>query len=206
MKVLLINGSPHKDGCTMRALEEVASELNKNSVETEFFHIGTKPVAGCIACGNCRKTGSCIFSDDGVNHCNRIMKDCQGLIIGAPVHYASPAGAATAFFDRLFYSGSSFAFKPGAAVVSARRAGTTASLDMLNKYFLISQMPLVSSSYWNMVHGSDKSDVEKDEEGLQTMRQLGRNMAWMLKLIKAGLDSGISLPGVEDKIRTNFIR
>ena len=169
----------------MRALEEVASELNKNSVETEFFHIGTKPVAGCIACGNCRKTGS---------------------IIGAPVHYASPAGAATAFFDRLFYSGSSFAFKPGAAVVSARRAGTTASLDMLNKYFLISQMPLVSSCYWNMVHGSNKSDVEKDEEGLQTMRQLGRNMAWMLKLIKAGLDSGISLPGVEDKIRTNFIR
>ena len=144
--------------------------------------------------------------ENGLDYVLLAFKDCQGLIIGAPVHYASPAGAATAFFDRLFYSGSSFAFKPGAAVVSARRAGTTASLDMLNKYFLISQMPLVSSCYWNMVHGSNKSDVEKDEEGLQTMRQLGRNMAWMLKLIKAGLDSGISLPEVEDKIRTNFIR
>lgn len=190
----------------MRALEEVASELNKNSVETEFFHIGTKPVSGCIACGNCTKTGSCVFSDDGVNYCNNLMKDCQGLIIGTPVHYASPAGTATAFFDRLFYSGRNFAFKPGAAVVSARRAGTTASLDMLNKYFLISQMPLVSSCYWNMVHGSNKADVEKDGEGLQTMRQLGRNMAWVLKLIKSGAESGIPLPEVEDKIRTNFIR
>lgn len=205
MKVLLINGSPHRNGCTFTALTEVANELNKQEVETEIFQLGTESLHGCTGCGACGKLGKCVF-DDVVNEAAQKLSESDGLIVGSPVHYASPAGVLISFMDRLFYSCKKVAFKPAAAVVSARRAGTTASLDVITKYFSISQMPIVSSSYWTMVHGSTSSDVEKDLEGLQIMRQLGRNMAWLLKTIKAGKDSGLELPQIEAKIKTNFIQ
>ena len=161
-----------------------------------------------MGCGGCAKLGRCIYEDDMVNQAVEKMKESDGLVVGSPVHYASASGAITSFLDRFFYSGGRYAVhKPGAAVASARRAGTTAALDQLNKYFMISQMPVVSSQYWNMVHGSCPEDVRKDEEGLQIMRVLGRNMAWMLKCIEAGKNAGIPIPAAEEeKKRTNFIR
>lgn len=207
MKVLMLNGSPHEKGCTYTALSEVAGELNKAGIETEIMHVGGEAVRGCMGCGACSKLGKCIFGDDKVNEAVEKMRESDGLVIGSPVHYASASGAITSFMDRFFYSGgSAAAHKPGAAVVSARRAGTTATLDQLNKYFMITQMPVVSSQYWNMVHGQCPEDVKKDEEGMQIMRVLGRNMAWMLKSIEAGKAAGIELPGTEEKKRTNFIR
>lgn len=208
MKVLMLNGSPHEKGCTYTALLEVAGELERAGIETEIMHVGGDDVRGCMGCGACSRLGRCIFNDDKVNGAVEKMKHCHGLIVGSPVHYASAGGAITSFLDRFFYSGGSYvAHKPAAAVASARRAGTTATLDQLNKYFMISQMPVVSSQYWNMVHGNSPQDVKKDEEGLQIMRVLGRNMAWMLKCMEAGRAAGIGLPEAEEvKMRTNFIR
>ncbi len=206
MKVLLINGSPHVDGCTRAALDEVAAELERCGVEAEIMHIGKAAISGCTACGGCAKGGKCVI-DDTVNAAIGKMRECDGLIVGSPVHYAMPAGALLSFLDRMFFAAASeFAHKPGAAVVSARRAGTTATLDVLNKYFTISQMPVVSSTYWNMVHGAQSTDVAQDEEGLQTMRNLGRNMAWLLNCIKAGREAGFPAPKADKSSRTNFIR
>lgn len=208
MKVLMLNGSPHEKGCTYTALSQVAGELNRAGIETEILHVGGKDVRGCMGCGACGKLGKCVFGEDMVNDAVAKMRECDGLVVGSPVHYASAGGAITSFLDRFFYSGSSAAaHKPGAAVASARRAGTTAALDQLNKYFMISQMPVVSSQYWNMVHGQCPEDVKKDEEGMQIMRVLGRNMAWLLKSIEAGKAAGIDFPEAEaEKKRTNFIR
>lgn len=206
MKVLLINGSPHQNGCTYTALSEVAKELKAQGVESEIFWIGSAPVGGCIGCGGCAGKGECVFGGP-VNEAIRLAKTADGIVLGSPVHYASAAGSATGFFDRLFYAGGAFLrFKPGAAVASARRAGTTATLDQLGKYFTINNMPLVGSQYWNMVHGNRPEDVLQDAEGMQTMRQLARNMAWLLKSIEAGRAAGLSLPAQEDRVRTNFIR
>jgi multimeric flavodoxin WrbA len=210
MKVLLVNGSPHKKGCTWTALTEVAKTLDKEGIETEIFWIGIKPLAGCTACKSCAKTGRCMF-DDTVNEFLDIAKDADGFIFGSPVHYASASGAMTSFMDRVFYTdlqsgGQTFCLKPAAAVVSARRAGTTATFEQLNKYFTISQMPVISSSYWNMVHGVQPDDVKKDLEGLQTMRILARNMAFFMKCKEAGLTAGVQLPVQEAIVRTNFIR
>ncbi len=206
MKVLLINGSPHEHGCTRAALDEVARTLSDCGVETELINIGTGAVAGCTACGGCARTGRCVV-DDGVNAAIEALAAADGLIVGSPVHYASPAGALLAFLDRMFFAGADrFAHKPAAAFTSARRAGTTASLDVINKYFTISQMPVVSSTYWNMVHGGRAEDVAEDAEGLQTARNLARNMAWLLRCIEAGRKAGIEPPEAELKNRTNFIR
>lgn len=204
MKVLLLNGSPRKEGCTYTALAEVAGALSAAGVETEIVHAAKGAVRGCIACQKCRELGNCVFDDDAVNTVREKMKEAQGLVIGAPVYYASPNGSMLSFLDRMFYAGNAnFAFKPGAAIVSARRAGTSASLDVLNKYFTISNMPLVSSMYWNMVHGNSPEDVRKDLEGMQIMRQLGTNMAWLMKCIAAGDAS----PAMETpRVRTNFIQ
>lgn len=206
MKVLMLNGSPHERGCTNRALLEVERALNEEGIETEIFHVGSQSVHGCIACQKCSETGRCVFTYDMVNQVLEEMETAAGLVVGSPVHYASPNGTVVSFLDRLFYAGRNFAFKPGAAVVSARRAGTTASLDVLNKYFTIAQMPVVSSSYWNMVHGFTPQEVEQDLEGLHTMRTLGKNMAWLLKCLEVGKAAGISFPAREETPRTNFIR
>lgn len=206
MKVLLLNGSPNEHGCTFRALTEVADSLKKNGVDSEIVQIGKGAIHGCIGCGGCRKLGHCVFGEDGVNEVVEKAKEADGFIVGSPVYYASPNGSILSFLDRMFYSGSRyFAHKPAAAVASARRAGTIATLDALNKYFMITQMPVVSSNYWNMVHGKTPEDVEKDLEGLQIMRILGQNMAWMLKCIEAGKEKGIVCPEGETKIMTNFI-
>lgn len=209
MKILLINGSPRGAKCTRTALEIVAEEIKSNGIDTEIVDIGAEPVRGCIGCGTCAKsgTGHCVFNDDNVNECIDKMKDCDGLVIGSPVHYAAASGAITSFMDRLCYAGgSNLAYKPGAAVVSCRRGGASAALDQLNKYFTILNMPVVSSNYWNMVHGNTPEEVLKDEEGVQTMRILGRNMAWLVKAIQAAKENGVPSPEREAKIKTNFIR
>lgn len=210
MKVILVNGSPHENGCTCTALRTVAKTLNEEGIETEIFQLGKQPLVGCTACGGCAQTGRCVF-DDRVNEFLDLAGGADGFVFGSPVHYASAGGAIVSFMDRAFYAGSNakerlFALKPAAAVVSARRAGTTAAFDQLNKYFTISQMPVISSRYWNMVHGTKPEDVEKDLEGLQVMRVLARNMAWFLKCKEAGAKAGVPLPEAEDTIRTNFIR
>jgi len=209
VKVLLICGSPHKEGCTHTALNAVAEELNKEGIETKEIWIGNKPVGGCTACGGCAGKGKCVY-DDVVNEVLAQVEEYDGYIFGSPVYYASPNGSMLAFMDRLFYAGASkMAYKPAAAVASARRAGTTATFDAMNKYFTINNMPVVSSRYWNNVHGANGkgSDVLQDEEGLQIMRYLGRNMAWMLKCIEAGKNAGIHHPEPEaSKINTNYIR
>lgn len=210
MKVLLVNGSPHPNGCTYTALAEVARTLNTEGITTEIFQVGTKPLAGCTACKTCAKTGRCTFTDF-VNDFLDLAQDADGFIFGSPVHYAAASGAITSFMDRVFYANllggrKLFYLKPAAAVVSARRAGTTATFDQLNKYFTISEMPIIASRYWNMVHGATPEDVQKDLEGLQTMRVLARNMAWFLKCKEAGAKSGVPLPTKEEPIFTNFIR
>lgn len=203
MKVLLINGSPHEKGCTYTALSEVAKVLESEGVETEIFHIGKGPVHGCVACGGCAKLGKCVFDDDPANEMMRLMGEADGIIVGSPVYYAGPNGALCALLDRVFFAGGGFPFKPAAAVVSARRGGTTAAFERLNKYFTMNRMPIVSSQYWNSVHGSAPEDVRQDAEGLQTMRTLGYNMAWMLKSIAEGKQA---LPTIEPWQGTNFIR
>lgn len=208
MKVLLVNGGPHEKGCTYTALCEVEKELNANGIETEIFWLGNKPVRGCIGCGGCvNNGGKCVFNDDVANTLIDKASTSDAFIFGSPVHYAAPSGTICAVLDRAFYAGGkNFKYKPGAAVLSCRRAGSTAAFDVLNKYFTISNMPIVSSGYWNMVHGAKAEDVLKDEEGLQVMRTLGKNTAWLLNCIKAGKDAGLERPAGEPKIRTNFIR
>ena len=211
MKVILVNGSPHKNGCTHRALAEVATTLDAHGIESEIFWIGAKPAAGCMACGRCRETGACIF-DDAANEFRARAEQADGFVFGAPVHYAHAASSLMGFMDRLFYSNGKagapavLSFKPAAAIASARRAGTTAALDDMQKFFTISNMPIVSSRYWNMVHGCTPEEVEQDQEGLWTMRQLGRNMAWLLKSLEAGREAGIGLPDREVGPFTSFIR
>lgn len=206
MKVLLINGSPHENGCTCAALREVAGALEAEGVETELFWLGRSPIVGCLGCGACTRLGKC-FVNDVVNTAVEKAKAADGLVIGSPVHYAAASGHVTSAMDRMFYSsGGALRLKPAAAVVSARRGGTTAALDQLNKYFTISQMPVVSSRYWNMVHGNTPEEVRQDEEGMSVMRTLGKNMAWLLKSIQAGKDAGLEPPEPEPPVRTNFIR
>ena len=205
-KVLLINGSPNEYGCTYTALHEIAVTLEKEGVEAEILQLGKKPVAGCIACGKCRESGRCIF-DDQVNAVLEKLDGYDGIIAGSPVYYSGPSGQICAFLDRLFYSGGRrMAGKLGAAIVSCRRGGASASFDRLNKYFGISNMHVVGSQYWNQVHGNTPEEVKQDSEGLQTMRTLARNMAWLLRCIEAGREQGILPPEREAPVRTNFIR
>lgn len=206
MKVLLINGSPHQKGCTYTALKEVEGALNKNGIETEIIWLGIKPIAGCIGCGNCLKKGKC-FVDDKVNEFLEKVPSADGFVFGTPVHFAACSGMLSSFMDRVFYGRRKlFSNKVAAAVASCRRGGATATLDEVNKYFSMNNMPIVSSQYWNMVHGSKPEEVLKDEEGMQTMRTLGNNMAWLLQCLEAGRHAGIELPKNEDIISTNFIR
>ena len=205
MKVMLLNGSPRGEKCTYTALSVIAERLNELGIETEIFHVGAKPLAGCIGCGTCRTNGKC-FVDDGVNEFVEKMDSADGLIVGSPVYYASASGQITSFLDRAFYSSGEMAGKPAAAIVSCRRGGATAAFDQLNKYFSISNMPIVTSNYWNQVHGNTPEEVLQDEEGMQTMRTLADNMAWLLNCIQAGREKGINLPAYEPKIKTNFIR
>lgn len=206
MKVLLINGSPNEHGCTDLALREVARTLEDCDVQTELLWIGKGPVRGCVACGGCRDKGRCVFDDDPVNRAIERMQQADGLVVGSPVYYASANGSVVSLLDRMFYATGGFPGKPAAAVVSARRAGTTASLDELNKYFTICGMPVVSSGYWNMIHGNNPDEAAQDAEGLQIMRNLGRNMAWLLRCIQAGREQDIVFPKQERDYRTNFIR
>lgn len=209
MKVLMLNGSPHPAGTTFTALSEVASTLAAEGIESEIVNIGVKPLNGCVACMKCRELKKCAFND-GVNDFLDKADSADAFIFGAPVHYASAAGAVIAFMDRLFYAAGnggrpSFYLKPAAAVVAARRGGTTAAFDQLNKYFTVSSMPVISSQYWNMVHGASPEDAKQDLEGMQTMRTLARNMAWFLKCKEAGAKAGVPLPALEARVRTNFI-
>ena len=211
MKVLLINGSPHQKGCTYTALSEVAKALWEEGIEADFFWIGNQPIRGCIGCYSCAKKQKCVF-EDKVNEFTVLAREYDGFIFGSPVFYSGMNGSLVSFMDRVFFSASSqdphpFRFKPAAAVVSARRSGTTSTLDQMNKYFLHQQMPVVPSRYWNMVHGNNPEEVMQDKEGLQIMRVLGRNMAWLLKLKEAGKKLGVPLPRQEEqRIATNFIR
>ena len=206
MKVLLVNGSPNREGCTYTALKEVSKTLEENGIDTEIFQVGNKPIGGCIGCGSCKKTGEC-FMKDGVNEFVEKAKGADGFVFGSPVYYAAASGSITSFLDRAFYSGGKhMAFKPGAVICSARRAGTTSTLDQLSKYLTICNMPVVSSQYWNMVHGNTPEEVKKDLEGMQTMRVLGRNMAWLIKCIDLGKKNNILKPELEERERTNFIR
>lgn len=205
MKVLLINGSPNPRGCTYTALNEVAKTLEQEGIETEIIQVGQKDIRGCIGCRQCKESGQCIF-DDFVNEVAPKFNECDGIVIGSPVYYASANGTLISFLDRLFYSTlADKTMKVGAAVVSARRAGTTATFDELNKYFTISQMPIVSSQYWNMVHGNTPEEVQQDLEGLQTMRTLGKNMAFLIKSIQLGKEK-YGLPEKEQHVFTPFIR
>lgn len=211
MKVLLVNGSPHKEGCTYTALTEVEKSLNKEGIETDIFWIGNKPISGCIACKACVKLKKCVFNNDKVNEFIEIAKDYDGFIFGTPVHWAAASGAIISFLDRVFYADScggrkSFYLKPAATVISARRAGTTATFDQINKYFGILQMPIITSQYWNIVHGAKPEEVKQDLEGMQIMRTLGRNMAFFLKCKEAGIKAGVKLLEVEPTVFTNFIR
>lgn len=206
MKVVLVNGSPHAKGCTYTALREVADALEKEGIETEIFQVGVKPISGCLACGACLKTGRCVICDT-VNDFLALAEKADGFVFGSPVHFASASGALTSFMDRAFYGrGNLFAYKPAAAIMSCRRGGATATFDQINKYFTISNMPIVSSQYWNQVHGNTPEEVRQDLEGLQTMRTLGINMAWLLESIQAGKNAGLSLPQREAAVRTNFVR
>lgn len=205
MKVLLVNGSSRRNGCTDIALREVERALNEEGIETESFFIGNGALPDCIACRKCREIGRCVFKDI-VNEFVEKAKFADGFVFGSPVYFAHPSGRLLTFMDRAFYSGgAAFQFKPAAAVLSARRAGTTASFDVINKYFTICSMPVVSSTYWNHVYGAQPEEVEEDKEGLMTMYNIGKNMAWMLKCIALGKENGLTHPDNE-KVLTNFIR
>ena len=208
MKVLLLNGSSPSQGCTYTALHEISAVLENAGLETEILFLGNDPVRDCTACGSCATlSGQCVFDGDIVNRIIEKAREADGFVFGTPVYYAHPSGRILSILDRVFYAGKSvFMYKPAAAIASARRAGTTATLDLLQKYFTISQMPVVSSTYWTMVHGKESADVLKDEEGLQTMRNLAANMVWMLQCIEAGKSMGIQPPQAEAGARTNFIR
>lgn len=202
----MINGSPHEHGCTFTALQEVAGALHAAGVETETLYLGNRPIPGCIACGQCAGTGEC-FRRDIVNETAARIDSFDGVVVGSPVYYSAPTGQLVSFLNRLFFCvGSRMAGKPGAAVVSCRRGGASATFEQINQYFAISGMPIVSSQYWNSVHGNTPEEVRRDEEGLQTMRTLGANMAWLLKCIEAGRRGGVEPPVREKLVRTNFIR
>jgi len=206
IKVILVNGSPRMQGNTNAALNEVAKALQNNGVETEIFWIGNKPMQCCIACNGCRHTGKCVTNDD-VNQFAQKMSTADALIVGTPVYYASAAGALRGWLDRLFYSHSTeFRGKLGSAVAVCRRGGATATIDQINKYFLFAEMPVVSSQYWNIIHGAKPDEVKLDSEGMQTMRVLGNNTAWLLKCIQAGKNAGVALPKQEERTWTNFVR
>lgn len=206
MKVLMLNGSANLKGNTYTALTEMGKQLEKEGIKYEIFQMGTAPVRDCIGCGQCTEKG-CVFEDDKVNEFIAKAKEADGFVFGTPVYYAHPSGRIQSFLDRVFYSsGRAFAFKPGASVAVARRGGTTASFDVLNKYFGISQMPIAGSTYWNIAHGAAAGESAKDAEGMQTMRNLARNLAWMLKCFESGREKGIALPDTERGNRTNFIR
>ena len=206
MKVLLINGSPHKEGCTYTALSEVAATLHRHNIETELLYLGVNPIAGCIACGSCMETGYC-FREDAVRDVQARLDEFDAIVIGSPVYYSAPSGQLISFLNRLFYGTQSrMAGKLGASVVSCRRGGASATFEQLNQYFTIANMPIVSSQYWNSVHGFTPDDVRKDREGLQTMRTLGENMAWLLRCIALGRQNGISRPNYEPALRTHFIQ
>ncbi len=206
MKVVLVNGSPNEKGCTYTALSEVAAELERQGVEAEIVHIGKEPIRGCLGCGGCRKAGRCVF-DDAVNALAGKLAEADGLVFGSPVFYAGISGQLKCFMDRLFYSQSAaLAHKPAAAVVSARRGGCATAFDDINRFFTINRMPVVASQYWNQVHGNTPEEVRQDAEGLQIMRTLARNMAWLLRCMEAGRQAGVALPEREAPVRTNFIR
>ena len=205
-KILLINGSPNQRGCTFTALSEIALTLAKEGVESEILWLGKEPVADCIACGKCADSGSCVF-DDLVNRIADRLDEFDGIVAGSPVYYAGPSGRICAFLDRLFYSnGARMAGKLGAAVVSCRRGGATAAFNRLNMYFMMNNMVVPTSQYWNQVHGNAPEEVRQDREGLQTMRMLARNMAWLLRCIELGRIAGLRAPVPEPRDRTNFIR
>ena len=207
MKVLLFNGSPRANGCTFTALSEIAGVLNAQGIETEILQIGNKPIQDCIACGGCADKSKCVFANDCVNEWIEKAKAADGFVFGTPVYYAHPSGRILSAMDRMFYAGGkSFAQKPAAVIASARRAGTTATLDAISKHLSISQMPIISSTYWNMVHGNSPEETKQDLEGMQTMRNIGANMAWILKCIEEGKKAGITAPQSEKIVRTNFIR
>lgn len=205
MKVILVNGSSRKNGCTNVALNEVARALNEEGIETENYFIGNQPLADCIACHKCRETGCCVMNDI-VNEFTKAAEQADGFVFGSPVYFAHPSGRLLTFMDRAFYSNrEAFAHKPAAAVLSARRAGTTASFDVINKYFTICSMPVVSSTYWNHVYGAQPEEVLTDKEGLMTMYNIGKNMAWLLKCIALGKENGLKHPD-NAKVLTNFVR
>lgn len=212
MKVLMVNGSPHKNGCTQAALEEAASTIQEAGIGVDYYWIGNRPIHECIGCFACHKKNECVFKDDDVNGFVKRAADYDGFVFGTPVYYAGPAGGMISFMNRAFFSASNldphpFKFKPAAAVASARRTGTVATLDVMNKYFLHGQMPVVPSRYWNEVHGNTPEEVRQDLEGMQVMRVLGRNMAWMLSLREAGEAAGVAVPEQEaTRIATNYIR
>ena len=206
MKVLLINGSPNERGCTYTALAEAQKVFEKNGIETEIVYLGKKPVAGCVACGICRKAGYCVYNDT-VNEVIDQLDDIDGLIVGSPVYYAGVSGQITSFLDRLFFAASAkMKGKPAASIVSCRRGGASAAFEIINKYFMMTNMPVVTSQYWNQVHGNTPEEVLQDEEGLQTVRVLAQNMIWLMRSIEAGKAAGVEYPEYEPKIRTNFIR
>lgn len=210
MKVLLINGSPHKNGCTYTALKEIADQLAKEGIDSEIYHIGTEAIRPCLACRACAKLGKCVI-DDKVNEFVNKAAEFDGYIIGSPVHYGSASGVAVPFLDRAFFSAfmagrDIFRHKPGSVIVSARRAGTTATIDQLNKYFQIAEMPVISGRYWNMVHGAVPDEVRQDKEGMQNMRILAKNMVYHLKCKEAAAKAGILPPAAEKVEFTNFIR
>ena len=212
MKVLLFNGSPHKNGCTYTALEEIAKTLKEEGIDSEIYQIGIGSITPCRACSACAKLGRCVINDDDVNNFVEKCKDFDGFIFGSPVHYGSACGGITAFLDRAFFSAllsgkmDYFRHKPSSAFISARRSGTTAALDQLNKYMTISEMPIISGRYWNMVHGHNSNEVKQDLEGMQNMRILARNMVWHLKCMEAGKNAGVPMPKEEEIVYTNFIR
>ena len=205
-KILLINGSPNEKGCTYTALSELAAQLGKNGVETEIYHIGRDGVAGCTACRACGALGRCVI-DDGVNALGSRLEEFDGIVFGSPVYYGAASGQLCAFLDRLFFTyGGKMAGKLAASVVSCRRGGATAAFDRLNKYPAMNNMVIVGSQYWNQIHGSNAREAAQDAEGLQTMRVLGENMAWLLRCIEAGRAAGVALPRYEKRVATNFIR
>lgn len=208
MKVLMLNGSPNEKGCTYTALKEIADALSVKGIESEIINLGTGAYLDCIACGKCRELdNACIFGDDMINEIINKAKEADGFVFGSPVYYAHPSGRILSVLDRVFFAGGAvFAHKPGAAISSARRAGTTDAMDIFNKYFSISQMPIVSSTYWNGVHGAQADEVPIDKEGLQTMRNLAANMAWLLQCIELGKQNGVAAPTAQREHRTNFVR
>jgi multimeric flavodoxin WrbA len=206
MKVILVNGSPHEYGTTRTGLDEIAKTLQAEGIETEIFWIGTDPVGGCIGCGGCGMTGRCVFGGI-VNEFLDKAEEADGFVFGAPVHYAGPNGNMKSFMDRVFYAGGHvFRLKPGACIAACRRAGVVTTMDDLNKFLSISEMPIVSSTYWNMIYGSNAEQAKQDAEGLLTMRNIGRNMAYLLKCMEAAKAAGIEKPAEEERVWTNFIR